>query len=160
LNDGKVKKEHRTKPKASLGIKLECRASIHELLLHRNISRQQSYLKIIPNMKISIATIAAALALATEASAFAPQCNSPAVARTSAIFSTMADSGVPPSESKMASSVDGMIPTKLPSDVGFDYVPLAGALAAGDLVEADQVSFHHFHATHILVEVLFVVFFT
>jgi len=91
-------------------------------------------------MKISIATIAAALAFATEASAFAPQCNSPAVARTSAIFSTMADSGVPPSESKMASSVDGMIPTKLPSDVGFDYVPLAGALAAGDLVEADQIT--------------------
>jgi hypothetical protein len=52
----------------------------------------------------------------------------------------MADSGVPPTESQAASSVDdGLIPTKLPSDVGFDYVPLAGALAAGDLVQADQV---------------------
>lgn len=91
-------------------------------------------------MKISIATIAAALALATPASAFAPQCNAIAPARTSAIYSTMADSGVPPTESAPASSVDDdLIPTKLPSDVGFDYVPLAGALAAGDLVEADQV---------------------
>lgn len=53
----------------------------------------------------------------------------------------MADSGVPPTESAAASSVDdAVIPTKLPSDVGFDYVPLAGALAAGDLVEADQIT--------------------
>jgi len=52
----------------------------------------------------------------------------------------MADSGVPPTESAPSSSVDGaVIPTKLPSDVGFDYVPLAGALASGDLVQADQV---------------------
>jgi hypothetical protein len=91
-------------------------------------------------MKLSIATIAAAIAFASPVNAFAPQCNSPAVARSSAIFSTMADSGVPPTESQAASSVDdGLIPTKLPSDVGFDYVPLAGALAAGDLVQADQV---------------------
>ncbi len=91
-------------------------------------------------MKLSIATIAAAIAFVGSASAFAPQCNSPVVARASAIYSTMAESGVPPSESRAASSVDdAIIPTKLPSDVGFDYVPLAGALAAGDLVQADQV---------------------
>jgi hypothetical protein len=64
-------------------------------------------------------------------------CSSPSLLT---VFSTMADSGVPPTESAPASSVDdAVIPTKLPSDVGFDYVPLAGALASGDLVQADQV---------------------
>lgn len=93
-------------------------------------------------MKLSIATIAAVIATAAPAYAFAPQCNSPAAfsRSCSAVFSTMADSGVPPTESAPPSSVDDEpIPTKLPSDVGFDYVPLAGALAAGDLVMADQV---------------------
>jgi len=93
-------------------------------------------------MKLSITTIAAVIATATPAYAFAPQCNSPAAfsRSCSAVFSTMADSGVPPTESAPPSSVDDLpIPTNLPSDVGFDYVPLSGALAAGDLVQADQV---------------------
>jgi len=63
----------------------------------------------------------------------------------------MADSGVPPTSSSAASNVeDTMLPTKLPSDVGFDYVPLAGALAAGDLVAADQVclQIHLFYGTN------------
>jgi len=96
-------------------------------------------------MKLSIATIAAAATLATctQVSAFAPQCNN-VVARapssTSAIFSTMADSGVPPTESAPADTSDEMLPTNLPSDVGFDYVPLASSLAAGDLTEADQIT--------------------
>jgi hypothetical protein len=34
---------------------------------------------------------------------------------------------------------DVEIPTKLPSDVGMDYVPLATMLATGQLAEADQV---------------------
>jgi len=92
-------------------------------------------------MKLSIATIAAAIAVATPTYAFAPQCNSAVSVRaSSAVFSTMADSGVPPTTSAPADVNDEMIPTKLPSDVGFDYVPLAGALAAGDLAEADQMT--------------------
>ena len=96
-------------------------------------------------MKLSFtAAIAFTIAIATPAVSFVPQCNTAAVAKTSAAFSTMADSGVPPTESTSASSVDdGLIPTKLPSDVGFDYVPLAGALAAGDLVQADQVRMNY-----------------
>lgn len=93
-------------------------------------------------MKLSIATIIAIAAGVSPVNAFAPQCNSVSFSSRAAttVFSTMADSGVPPTESAAASSVDdAVIPTKLPSDVGFDYVPLAGALAAGDLVEADQV---------------------
>ena len=91
-------------------------------------------------MKLSFATIAAAIAVATPTYAFAPQYNNGVSIRaSSAVFSTMADSGVPPTTSAPADVNDEMIPTKLPSDVGFDYVPLAGALAAGDLAEADQV---------------------
>ena len=52
----------------------------------------------------------------------------------------MADSGVPPTTSEDSSNVeDYEIPTKLPSDVGMDYVPLATMLATGQLAEADQV---------------------
>ena len=32
------------------------------------------------------------------------------------------------------------VPTKMPSAVGFDYVPLATSLAAGDFKEADQIT--------------------
>lgn len=38
-----------------------------------------------------------------------------------------------------ADVADVEIPTKLPSDVGMDYVPLATMLATGQLAEADQV---------------------
>jgi hypothetical protein len=56
------------------------------------------------------------------------------------LASTMADSGVPPTTSEDSSNVEDFeIPTKLPSDVGMDYVPLATMLATGQLAEADQV---------------------
>jgi len=52
----------------------------------------------------------------------------------------MADSGKPPEHANTASANvdDAEIPTKLPSDVGMDYVPLATMLATGQLAEADQ----------------------
>ena len=53
---------------------------------------------------------------------------------------SMADSGKPPEHaSEDAHVADAEIPTKLPSDVGMDYVPLATMLATGQLAEADQV---------------------
>jgi hypothetical protein len=56
------------------------------------------------------------------------------------LASTMADSGVPPTTSDDSANVEDFeIPTKLPSDVGMDYVPLATMLATGQLAEADQV---------------------
>jgi len=55
-----------------------------------------------------------------------------------ALFSTMADSGVPPPTSDATDVEDIIIPTNLPSDVGMDYVPLATMLATGQLAEADQ----------------------
>jgi len=70
-----------------------------------------------------------------------------AVSRQHALFSTaetettaMADSGKPPSMTSGDAHVkdDVEIPTKLPSDVGMDYVPLATMLATGQLAEADQ----------------------
>lgn len=99
-------------------------------------------------MKLSIASVAAMIATSSSVYGFAPQSNfvvkSPAAtiaAPTTALYSTMADSGVPPATS-VGEVEDGILPTKLPSDVGFDYVPLASALAAGDLAQADQVRFH------------------
>jgi len=51
----------------------------------------------------------------------------------------MADSGKPPAHADAdANTADAEIPTKLPSDVGMDYVPLATMLATGQLAEADQ----------------------
>ena len=52
----------------------------------------------------------------------------------------MAESGVPPTTSTASDVDDAIIPTKLPSDCGMDYVPLATMLAAGNLAEADQVN--------------------
>jgi hypothetical protein len=54
----------------------------------------------------------------------------------------MAESGVPPTTSGSSTVEDFEIPTKLPSDVGMDYVPLATMLATGQLAEADQVCVH------------------
>jgi hypothetical protein len=46
----------------------------------------------------------------------------------------------PSAQSEDSISADEIvIPTKLPSDCGFDYVPLATMLATGELKEADQV---------------------
>jgi hypothetical protein len=97
-------------------------------------------------MKLSIASVAAMIATSSSVYGFAPQSNfvvkSPAAtiaAPTTALYSTMADSGVPPATS-VGEVEDGILPTKLPSDVGFDYVPLASALAAGDLAQADQIT--------------------
>jgi len=51
----------------------------------------------------------------------------------------MAEAGVPPAHADENANVDDAeIPTNLPSDVGFDYVPLATMLATGQLAEADQ----------------------
>jgi len=51
----------------------------------------------------------------------------------------MADAGKPPATAENDANIeDAEIPTKLPSDVGMDYVPLATMLATGQLVEADQ----------------------
>jgi hypothetical protein len=50
-------------------------------------------------------------------------------------------SGRPPATSEASTTTveDAVIPTKLPSDVGMDYIPLATMLATGQLAEADQV---------------------
>lgn len=74
------------------------------------------------------------IALVSEVLSFAPQCNiaSRAASVPNGLFST---------ESAEATNVDdALIPTKLPSDVGMDYVPLATMLASGQYEEADQVS--------------------
>lgn len=57
---------------------------------------------------------------------------------TSSLFSTMAESGVPPTQSEASDVELSDIPTNLPSDVGMDYVPLATMLASGEFNEADQ----------------------
>ncbi len=93
-------------------------------------------------MKLSIAAMLATVAtISTQAYGFAPQSNVAirAVQPSSALFSTMADSGVPPTSAEATTVADELIPTKLPSDVGMDYVPLATMLASGQLAEADQV---------------------
>ena len=94
-------------------------------------------------MKLSIATTLAACAfISTPVHSFAPQSNNVNAVRvtsSSAVFSTMADSGVPASTSSATDMEDALIPTKLPSDCGMDYVPLATMLASGQLAEADQV---------------------
>lgn len=61
---------------------------------------------------------------------------------TAADTESMADSGIPPAHVDSDAHVaDAEIPTKLPSDVGMDYVPLATMLATGQLAEADQVRY-------------------
>jgi len=71
----------------------------------------------------------------------APSSSSIVVLHSEAATTTMADSGKPPaSASSDMNMADVEIPTKLPSDVGMDYVPLATMLATGQLAEADQVS--------------------
>ena len=86
------------------------------------------------------------LLLAATTTAFTPVPTHTSCRRT-ALFSTeaatMADSGKPPAHSDEDAHVkdDVEIPTKLPSDVGMDYVPLATMLATGQLAEADQVRF-------------------
>jgi len=93
-------------------------------------------------MKLSTSSIAAACAVLSLAnnvsvSAFAPS-SLTTVNTNTALFSTMADSGVPPVQSEPTSVEETDIPTNLPSDVGMDYVPLATMLASGQLAEADQ----------------------
>jgi hypothetical protein len=93
-------------------------------------------------MKLSNSLTVALVALfvsatgAFTAPSFGRSCSSSQIS----LASTMADSGVPPTTSEDSSNVEDMeIPTKLPSDVGMDYVPLATMLATGQLAEADQV---------------------
>ena len=96
--------------------------------------------------------------LASSASAFAPtpMCRTTTTQHSTALFETatasetnMADSGKPPaSASSDVNIADAEIPTKLPSDVGMDYVPLATMLATGQLAEADQVRLY----TELIIE--------
>ena len=60
---------------------------------------------------------------------------------TFALASTTAEAaGVPPTAAEPSTDVEDVaIPSKLPSDVGMDYIPLATMLATGQLSEADQV---------------------
>lgn len=100
-------------------------------------------------MKLSV-TLFAALVAALASSTDAFSASKPAFGRTvsrnpiclaAAEASTMAESGVPPTTSDSSEVEDLDIPTKLPSDVGMDYIPLATMLATGQLAEADQVCF-------------------
>jgi hypothetical protein len=66
--------------------------------------------------------------------------SSPTIALAMSEAATMADSGIPPvSSNSDMNFADVEIPTRLPTDVGMDYVPLATMLATGQLAEADQV---------------------
>mmetsp|Transcript_44900 Transcript_44900/g.66036 ORF Transcript_44900/g.66036 Transcript_44900/m.66036 type:complete len:230 (+) Transcript_44900:145-834(+) len=93
-------------------------------------------------MRVSFFSTAFALVNASLSSAFTPSFSA---SRTQCAFtrnfmssSTMAESGVPPSSSSTTDVEDMDMPTKLPSDVGMDYIPLATLLATGQLAEADQ----------------------
>lgn len=91
-------------------------------------------------MKLLLVTSLVFVATFTPGHSFAPQSNVAVhiSSSSSTLFSTMADSGVPPASAEASSVEDELIPTKLPSDVGMDYVPLATMLASGQLAEADQ----------------------
>lgn len=92
-------------------------------------------------MKLLVSTTLAAVAvLLAPVNSFVTQANGVVRVSSPALFSTMADSGVPPASAQATSVEDAIIPTKLPSDIGMDYVPLATMLASGQLAEADQVS--------------------
>lgn len=94
-------------------------------------------------MRLSLS--AAIVLLAGSATAFAPApiCrlnNAPLFMTEAATADTnMADAGKPPASAESSVNIEDVeIPTKLPSDVGMDYVPLATMLATGQLAEADQ----------------------
>jgi len=93
-------------------------------------------------MKLSVSTLMSCVAIAAFSSnveAFvAPSISLVRVHESTSLFSTMAESGVPPSQSEPTDTEEIEIPTNLPSDVGMDYVPLATMLASGQLAEADQ----------------------
>ena len=103
-------------------------------------------------MRLTISAIL--LLVGSTVTAFAPpaqRCNrpnnngfavysSPHIALAMSEAATMADSGKPPASSNSDMNIaDVEIPTRLPTDVGMDYVPLATMLATGQLAEADQV---------------------
>lgn len=91
-------------------------------------------------MNVFLASATLITLLATDVRSFGvpPTCVSRNVAFTSTtnIFSATAKSEAPASQGTDSSFGD--IPSKLPSDVGMDYVPLATMLATGDFVNADQ----------------------
>jgi hypothetical protein len=95
-------------------------------------------------MKLSVTLLAAFVAL-LDSSTNAYTASQPSFGRSFAranicvASSTMAESGVPPTTSDSSDMEDMVIPIKLPSDVGMDYIPLATMLATGQLAEADQV---------------------
>ena len=103
-------------------------------------------------MRLTISAIF--LLVGSTVTAFAPpaqRCNrpnnngfavysSPHIALAMSEAATMADSGKPPASTNSDMNIaDAEIPTRLPTDVGMDYVPLATMLATGQLAEADQV---------------------
>jgi hypothetical protein len=106
-------------------------------------------------MKLSNSLVLALVAIfSSSTSAFTAPSFGRACARSQFTLAsaTMAESGVPPTTSDSSDMEDLIIPTKLPSDVGMDYIPLATMLATGQLAEADQVRGHSFHLeTFILV---------
>jgi len=92
-------------------------------------------------MKLSVSTLigcSAIAALTSTTNAFVTPSISLVRVNESTLFSTMAESGVPPVQSEPTDVEEIEIPTNLPSDVGMDYVPLATMLASGQLAEADQ----------------------
>jgi len=92
-------------------------------------------------MKLSVSTLigcSAIAALTSTTNAFVTPSISLVRVHESTLFSTMAESGVPPVQSEPTDVEEIEIPTNLPSDVGMDYVPLATMLASGQLAEADQ----------------------
>lgn len=90
-------------------------------------------------MKLCISFATAIAALSSNTEAFVkPSIALAKIHDSNSLFSTMAESGVPPVKSEPAEVEDEVIPTNLPSDVGMDYVPLATMLASGQLAEADQ----------------------
>ncbi len=103
---------------------------IQNLFITQTRNKPKAFKKTL-NMNRLLAVLAIAL-VSKPASSFAPQCNfaTRSSMSTSGLFSTTAD--------------EQSIPTKLPSDVGMDYVPLATMLASGEFQEADQVCFFLF----------------
>ena len=91
-------------------------------------------------MKVSLSIAVVAALASSSVYGFTPiQPSSTSRTVSVAMSSTMAESGVPPATSEASDVADLEIPTKLPSDCGMDYIPLATMLATGNLAEADQV---------------------
>jgi len=89
-------------------------------------------------MKLFFCTVTCYLTLTPYVHAFTSHLNVVVRDNGHSLFTSMAESGIPPVQSEPTSVEETEIPTNLPSDVGMDYVPLATMLASGQLAEADQ----------------------